>query len=303
MNLLNRNETCKCSHFSHECWDYQSSVSKYYNGSCDLPTHNNVRVRIVVSSKDRESVWLMRSFKGILESVGKYIDFKILYAADVDPNTKYGFRSKSGNNDDEILLDMMEMCLEYFYPKYERYYPVLECINSVSSIEKMNVKRFEICVLGHGLNFDAIENCSLSQLGRKLLENSMQFLSPFVPILLIDTTTYHIKGVTTTEDILSTLCQQVYGDNSWWIVAIICGIVVMMLITLYVVTKIKIFSWFNSINKLFYQFENNDQIANDALREWNEMDHSNEDLIQIEYSNNDEISISESSLESLNNDL
>jgi len=133
-----QNDSCDCDVFENECWDYHSSISKY-DKNCEFSMYKNVKIRVIIRSKDWESIMLMRAFKHVLEAAGGSIDFKFLFSAEEDDNTKYGFKVENGN-DEEILVDIMQTCIEYFYPKYEQYFPVLQCINSASTLSGINEK-------------------------------------------------------------------------------------------------------------------------------------------------------------------
>jgi len=125
-----------------------------------------------------------------------------------------------------------------------------------------------------------------------LLRSSIQLVNPFIPLLIIDSTTYHVTGITTTEEVINALCNQISTDSSIWILTLSCGIVLIIIVILYVVTKWKTCAWFNTINIMFYKIDSENVRASEAVREWNERENSDPQIEISDSNDQDQVAIS-----------
>ncbi|RHZ57887.1 hypothetical protein Glove_382g68 [Diversispora epigaea] len=94
------------------------------------------------------------------------------YIAVLDDSAKYGAHCKHSNI--ECIGNIQELCFQHIYPNQSIYFSFLTCLNSDSS--RVGTKRWaKKCIQDEcGLDYDPIDKCVNSNLGKELFISSVQ---------------------------------------------------------------------------------------------------------------------------------
>ncbi|KAI9012660.1 hypothetical protein CLU79DRAFT_769527 [Phycomyces nitens] len=148
------------------------SVVLAQSAQYEFNTQRSVPVDLFVMSKCPDKVYCESVIAQVLEEVKVPVTLSIDYIGTNDPSDP--LRTTCMHGPSECLGNKQELCFKRLNPDIESWFPFDLCLNEhYGSIGKSD-RLFRSCANRYGKNANEVHSCATSQLGARLLGESVQ---------------------------------------------------------------------------------------------------------------------------------